>query len=224
MENYLKQTQQSEEFMETENIKKNEVSQKKLMSKRIKKMSFIISFFILMIILQSCGSITLRGNHANLTDNSTYKSLDLQMTSSFERFNLELFAGAAQIDVTNSYLDYSFEEKEEASKPSLSVGLGGTYYIIQKKRLQPFISFEFLDIPFLNSEDQKSGSDNEKKIKGYYFTATPKVGARFFLSNSIALSGSLGYQMGTLKINEQKSKLSGFTPSVGIVFILANML
>ena len=172
--------------------------------------------------MQSCGAVALRGNYANLTHNSTYKSVDLQLTSPFDRFNIEFYAGAGLVDITKSDLDYTAKEKADASTLFLSVGVGGTYYITTT-RFQPFISLELLDIPYGSTKD-KEKIDIEQGMSGYYFTVTPKAGLRYYLTNKIALNGAIGYQIGTLNINEHKSKLSGFMPSIGISFILVNKL
>jgi len=185
----------------------------------------IIYFFVIlfiMITLQSCGLMALRGNYAPLTHNATYQSVDLELASSFERFNLEAYLGAGKVDIAKSDLDYTSQEKEDAGKISFSVGAGATYYFTTT-RFQPFMALEFHDIPWgIGSKNEDQSSDEIKKgINGYYFTIEPKAGARFYISNKIALNGTLGYQMGNLKINDQKNKLSGFMPSIGLVFIFA---
>ena len=212
--------------IEPETISKNWASSKwEMNSKRIKKYFVPYLFVISSIMMQSCGAIALRGHYANLSHNSTYKSMDLQLTTPFDRFNIEFYLGAGQVDISKSDLDYTVKEKEDASKLSLSLGVGGTYYIT-KTRFQPLISLEIMDLPYgsAKDKDKKGSSDIEKAISGYYVTVTPKAGFRFYLTNNIALNGTLGYQMGTLNINDQKNKLSGFTPSVGISFILLNKL
>ena len=211
-----------------ENHSKDGTSQKILMSKRIIKRCVPYLLLISVFLMQSCATMALRGSSAKLTENSTYQGIDVQMTEYADlkgKFQGDLYVGAGKLNLLDSDLSSRSIDNAEVSKWNLSVGLGGTYYIT-KKRFQPFAAFECHLLPFFSDKSKTINDENDEKsfLKyRFYGFVTPKAGFRFYLSNRIALQGSMGYHVGLLKIKEQKDMLSGFTPSVGICFVLANM-
>ena len=215
------QVSNSSRVMETRDHSKNGASLKSHMSKRIFKRSIHYLLVIsVLLFMQSCATMVLKGDYANLTNNSTYQGIEVQMTDFVDltsKFQLDLHLGAGKLNILDSDFNSNSIDKDEFSKWNLSVGLGGTYYIT-KERFQPFIGVECHALPF--SSDKNKKENDENSTYQFYGFVTPKVGLRFYLSNRIALQGSIGYHAGLLKIMEQKDNFSGFAPSIGICFIL----
>ena len=179
---------------------------------------------LIIMTIQSCAVVSLRGHQAKLSKNSNYQGADLAITTPFDKFNFEFYVGAGNLDINKSDLPYDEDIKKELNNWTYSIGLGGTYYFT-KKRLQPYVSLELLTFPLGSEDDKKKNEESGYKIlKGYYRTMTPKTGVRFYLTNRIALNAALGYQMGLLKINDVSSKIKGLEPSVGLTFVLAKKI
>jgi hypothetical protein len=171
-------------------------------------------FYLLIILsvslLQSCVMMTLRGNHALLNNNVTYSGVDVQLTMpSSPSFNIDCYAGAGKLDFTNT--DLGIQHKDSASFTGASVGIGASYYFMTKSRLQPFAALEVHDLI----------GTGEENYKIPYITLTPKVGIRYYLSNRIALNGTLGYQMGRNEVENVTYNLQGLMPSIGITFVVS---
>ena len=210
----------SNSVMESDTIQKNGDSPKILMSRRILKKSILYLMFVSGICFtQSCAMLTVRGHHAMLNHSSAYSAADIQITSPIfsSNTNIEFNLGVGKMDFSNA--DIEFADADNASSIAPLLGVGVTHYFT-KKRLQPFAGAEANMIFWGNGKMESEGKTKDKDNNGFT-TITPKVGLRFYVSNRIALNGSLGYQYGKADIQNTSNTLHGFMPSVGITFVLS---
>jgi len=207
--------------MEAETIKKNGVSRKCLKTSRVNKKYFIPYLFVIsMIMMQSCATMTLGGNHAFLNNNTTYSGVDMKLNSQysdFPDFSTDLYIGLGKLDFAKSDLVYS--EMDEASKIAPSLGVGLTYYF-SLKRLQPIVSLEY-NFLFWSGSEIESDKKVKQTVSNEYNTVIPKAGLRFYITNKVAINGYLGYQFGWAKIERIKQNFQGFMPSVSVSFSLS---
>lgn len=185
--------------------------------KTVKTISFLIAGITAMLFVQSCAMMTVRGHHTILSESSSHSLADVQITTPMfgSPFHINFMLGAGHVNIS--------EADHHASGTGISLGIGGSYHL-SFKRLQPYIGLDFTDVVMTGIADKKNdkATTDDKKL---YYHLTPHVGLRYYLSNRVAINGSLGYQVGWYEFEQNnisyKRTFSGIAPTVGITFVLS---
>jgi hypothetical protein len=182
----------------------------------MKKKPFI--FFVLApLLFQSCSIWNLSYNHANLSKNMTYSSVELQTSAYMKNVPLSCGFNVGYGTINSEVVfDWFFEDgvqlKGTFEDSGLTWGLTPVYYF-SSSRLQPFIACNFNSLWISEKKEEDKTS-----ISAAYLSLTPNVGLRFFLSPKFAINGNYGYQFGKTKFDgiDIPKKTSGFNTSLGI--------
>jgi hypothetical protein len=220
--------------MESGDHSKNGVSPKSLTSRgnlkkwtrlnTLKTTSFLMAGIVVIMLMQSCAMLTVGSSYVPLSNHSAYTSADIQLYSDPDPDpNLpqgyNLFQGYLSTGISNTR--FNITDDDSLAGTYAKLGVGGIYFF-STGRFQSFLGLEYSGQTIVESS-KKNSNDGI-----FYNSITPYVGARMYITNRIAINGSLGYQWGGLAIgkdNELKrlakhTGFSGLTPSIGVTFVL----
>lgn len=181
-------------------------------------------FLSLLLLMSSCASnpvLTARGTTAFLPDDNKFNGVDLQFGAPLpmgddnrkSHIDVVLSVGYAKSELTDLNLDEDSKIQE-----GITAALGG-YYFFSNRRFQPFIGAELGYLSISKKSDNNSVSSSEKE-KNAYFIVSPNAGLRFYFSNRLALTGSVGYQYHAVTVKGIETNMGGVSPSVGLTYVL----
>ena len=181
----------------------------------------ILGSLVLICLLNSCVNssvLTARGNTTFLPDDNKYVGADIQFGTEIIAYPKGHLDGMVQLGYGKANLSNEELIEVKSIRQGFTAGAGFAYFF-SNERFQPFIGLEMGGLFASNKKDNEI-QKTEKNTKDTYVFFTPNAGFRFYLTNMFAVTGTIGYQHQTIKINKNDYSMGGITPSLGIVYVI----